>query len=167
MTTLTIESILKVIENHGNDGISAKEIHRSLGLPGKKATTVNSILYKLANNDRYWKQDSSKNKWYSLRYKEKEREQREEKAQEEQKEKNARAALLETIECPICCETMIGDRPPVGLGCGHTLCKQCIDIVFPPPARRAKCPTCRRDCTMSNAHVNYKAAEMIALVMNQ
>lgn len=39
------------------------------------------------------------------------------------------------IECPVCCDQIIG---PYSLSCGHTICSKCFFMLH-----QSKCPTCR------------------------
>lgn len=42
----------------------------------------------------------------------------------------------EFLSCPVCCnEFAANTRPPISLGCGHTICKSCLATLH-----RKQCP---------------------------
>lgn len=62
--------------------------------------------------------------------------------------------------CSVCIEpyTETGDRIPKVLGCGHSLCKRCIDKITL-PSKQINCPECRK--TSTDSATNFLAKSLL------
>lgn len=60
-------------------------------------------------------------------------------------------SLQEVLTCP-CCLSIF--RQPIGLPCGHSLCRGCYVRVFSQSAHSRKCPLCRTDLPRFDLRVN-------------
>ena len=75
--------------------------------------------------------------------------------------------MATSLRCIVCIEPFFGEREPMGLPCGHTLCKQCIkgmvDTTF-----MLKCPSCREVITdmkaIRNLRPNFQVKESMAMI---
>lgn len=64
-------------------------------------------------------------------------------------------SLQEVLTCP-CCLSIF--RQPIGLPCGHSLCRGCYVRVFSQSALSRKCPLCRMDLPRFDLRVNVALA---------
>ena len=50
------------------------------------------------------------------------------------------------LDCEICSDKYDeGDRTPLTLPCGHTICKQCILNIYQPTKPKISCPKCKKN----------------------
>lgn len=64
-------------------------------------------------------------------------------------------ALEEVLTCP-CCLSIF--RQPIGLPCGHSLCRGCYVRVSSQPSGARRCPLCRADLPRCDLRVNVALA---------
>lgn len=64
-------------------------------------------------------------------------------------------ALEEVLTCP-CCLSIF--RQPIGLPCGHSLCRGCYVRVSSQPSAARRCPLCRADLPRCDLRVNVALA---------
>eukprot|EP00930_Biecheleria_cincta_P054545 TRINITY_DN4075_c0_g1_i1.p1 TRINITY_DN4075_c0_g1~~TRINITY_DN4075_c0_g1_i1.p1 ORF type:complete len:604 (-),score=64.05 TRINITY_DN4075_c0_g1_i1:301-2112(-) len=64
-------------------------------------------------------------------------------------------ALEEVLTCP-CCLSIF--RQPIGLPCGHSLCRGCYVRVSSQPSTARRCPLCRADLPRCDLRVNVALA---------
>ncbi|CAK9035426.1 Tripartite motif-containing protein 5 (RING-type E3 ubiquitin transferase TRIM5) (TRIM5alpha), partial [Durusdinium trenchii] len=64
-------------------------------------------------------------------------------------------SLQEVLTCP-CCLSIF--RQPIGLPCGHSLCRGCYVRVFSQSTNSRKCPLCRTDLPRCDLRVNVAMA---------
>ena len=74
-------------------------------------------------------------------------------------------AKSKIIECPICYDEYDHcSHTPMLLTCGHSICLQCAELLFPSD-EAAECPTCRT-CSTPPLAKNYQLSEQITLLSN-
>eukprot|EP00931_Biecheleriopsis_adriatica_P074303 TRINITY_DN48390_c0_g1_i1.p1 TRINITY_DN48390_c0_g1~~TRINITY_DN48390_c0_g1_i1.p1 ORF type:complete len:341 (+),score=56.37 TRINITY_DN48390_c0_g1_i1:56-1078(+) len=66
------------------------------------------------------------------------------------------------MECPICLSPYsLPQRVPYVLGCGHSLCNQCIGHLT--RSRQLQCPTCRAVSAESSVKLNYALRDVLTV----
>lgn len=82
----------------------------------------------------------------------------------------SRSALEDCLACPVCLELPV---TPLELGCDHTVCVRCTDVIMERSARLTvaqivpKCPICRARITrpVFDLSVNYPVSNLVDRIM--
>ena len=75
---------------------------------------------------------------------------------------------LSACECPVCFCTLVGDRSPMSLSCGHTLCRLCLSALADKVQRDTKettfpCPICRKLIQLQSVSCNVTLKNLIGM----
>lgn len=70
---------------------------------------------------------------------------------------------LSACECPVCFSLLIGDRSPMSLPCGHTLCMLCLNELAEQHRDNMACPMCRKLIQPHSVHCNVTLKNLIGM----
>ena len=73
---------------------------------------------------------------------------------------------MDCLNCNVCSTSYNEDQKPAILTCGHTFCKNCIDLILKNNSReRRNCPTCRK--TIYQYSINYTLLNILPSLKNR
>ena len=75
------------------------------------------------------------------------------------------SAELSACECPVCFSLLIGDRSPMSLPCGHTLCRLCLAQLTSKQGEGPTfpCPMCRKGVQPQSVFCNVTLKNLIGM----
>ena len=79
---------------------------------------------------------------------------------------------LSACECPICFQVLSESRAPMSMPCGHTLCRDCVDLLVSKatnvssrhgnkPSPTFQCPLCREWVNQHSVTLNVTLRDLI------
>ncbi len=75
---------------------------------------------------------------------------------------------LSACECPVCFHLLTGERSPLSLPCGHTLCKVCVEQLTAQGAAvdTFPCPLCRKLIKTESISLNLTLKNLIGKIVS-